>query len=101
MNIAIFEEYVQTQKHTIVKNSKEEKNFVNNLINTIKRLNIENILYKEALEHIMHTFANCIERIWYKHLKIINITKHSKAWWDKDCHRDLKKYRQTKKKIDD
>ena len=62
-----------------------------------KRFNTENILNKEDLEHTMQTFTNCTERIWYKYSKIVNITKHSKAWWDKDCHRDLEKYRQTKR----
>jgi len=66
VNIAIFEEHVQTKKCTIVKDSEEEENFVNELINTIKRLNMENILYKEALKHIVHTFADHTERIWYK-----------------------------------
>jgi len=41
-------------------------------------------------------FASDIERIWYKHLKVVNITKHSKDWWDENCHRDLKTYRQYK-----
>ena len=53
MNIAIFEEHIQIKKHTIVKNSKEEDNFVNELIRTIKRLNMKNIQNKEALEHIV------------------------------------------------
>jgi len=97
VNITIFEEYIQTKKYTIVKNSKEENNFINNLIKTIKRLNMENIQNKEALEHIMQTFAECIKRIWYKHSKIVNITKYFKVWWDDNCYRDLEKYRQTKR----
>ena len=67
MNIVIFKEHVQTKKCTIVKNSEEEDNFINELIETIKRLNIENIQNKEALEHIIQTFTKHIERIWYKH----------------------------------
>ena len=45
----------------------------------------------------MQTFAECIKRIWYKHSKIVNITKYFKVWWDDDCYRDLEKYRQTKR----
>ena len=97
VNITIFEEHIQTKKHTIVKKSKEEDNFISKLIETIKRLNIENVQNKEALEHIMQTFAKHTKRIWYKHSKIVNITKYFEAWWDNDCHRDLEKYKQTKR----
>ena len=79
VNITIFEEHVQTNKYTIVKNSKEEDNFVNELMKNIKKLNTKNVQNKEALEYIMQNFAKHTERIWYKHSKIVNITKHSKA----------------------
>ena len=55
-----------------------------------------NIQTKEVLEQIVQLFASDTERIWYKHLKVVNITKHSKDWWDKNCHRDLETYRQYK-----
>ena len=80
MNIAIFEENIQTKKYTIVKNSKEEDNFIIELIEAIKRLNTEDIQSKEILELIVQSFADCMERIWYKHSKIVNITKYSKEW---------------------
>jgi len=63
----------------IVKNSKEEENFVDKLIATIKGLNTENIQSKEVLEHIIQSFTNDTKRIWYKHSKFDNITKHFKA----------------------
>ena len=53
VNIAIFEEHVQTRKHMIVKNSKEEESFIEELIRAIKGLNTENIQSKEILEHII------------------------------------------------
>ena len=50
VNIAIIKEYIQTKKCIIVKNSKEEKNFINKLIEIIKCLDIEQISNKEILE---------------------------------------------------
>ena len=37
-----------------------------------------------------------MDRTWYKHSKITNITKHSTEWWDEIYQRDLNNYRQTK-----
>ena len=78
IDISIFKEHIQTRKRMLVKNNKEEESFVNKLIEAIKRLNIENIQSKEVLEQIVHLFTSDIERIWYKCLKVINITKYSK-----------------------
>ena len=63
VDIAIFEENIQTKKHIIIKDSEEEDNFVSNLIKAIKGLNMDNIQSKESLEYIVQTFADCIERI--------------------------------------
>ena len=80
----------------LVKNSKEEEYFLNKLIEAIKGINTENIQSKEVLKLVVQSFASHTNRIWYKHLKIINITKHSKEWWDENCQRDLKTYKQSK-----
>ena len=64
----------------LVKNSNEEKFFIKELIEAIEGLNMENIQSKKILEQIVQLFASNTERIWYKHLKVINITKHSKDW---------------------
>ena len=93
VNIAIFEEYIQTRKYIIVKNSKKEENFISELIKAIKELNIENISNIEVLKQIMQSFPNVTDRIWFKNSKIINVTKYSKKWWNYNCYRDLKNYR--------
>ena len=76
----------------LIKNSEEENKFVNELIKTIKGINTVNIHNKNVLNQIVQEFASTIERIWYKHSKIINITKHSKKWWNEQCQRDLEHY---------
>ncbi len=55
------------------------RKFIEELINTIAKLNTENISNKEMLEQIVQTLANEIDRLWLKHSKVINITRHSKA----------------------
>jgi len=80
----------------LVKNNKEEEKFITKLINAIVKLNTENISNKEMLEQLLQIFANDIDRLWFKYSKVINISKHSKVWWNDDCHRNLKKYRISK-----
>ena len=79
VNITIIEEHIQTKKHTLVKNSKEEK-FITELIDVITKLNTINISDKEMLEQILQIFANNIDKLWFKYSKVVNITKYSKAW---------------------
>ena len=75
VDIAIMKEHIQTRKCTLVKNSKEEENFITELIRAITRLNTENIPSKEVLEQIIQKFTN-----EFKYSKVVNITKHSKVW---------------------
>ena len=53
VNIVIFEEHIQTRRHMLVKNSKEEENFISKIIAAIKRLNTENIPNIEAFKQIV------------------------------------------------
>ena len=78
VDILISEEHIQTRKHVLVKNSKEENDFINKLIEAIKGINTENIQRKEVLDQIIQLLASITERIWYKHSKVVNIAKHSK-----------------------
>jgi len=74
----IFEKHIQTKKYTIIKNSKEERNFLTELINSVKSLNMKHISSKENLEQVIQEFAYNMDKIWFKYSKVVNITKHSK-----------------------
>ena len=41
---------------------------------------MENIQSKEVLDQIFQLLASITEKIWYKHSKVVNITKYSKEW---------------------
>jgi len=92
----IFKEYIQTKKCIIIKNSEKEKNFTTELIKAIKRIYTDNITSKEVFKQIIHEFANNMDRIWFKNSKIVNITKYSKSWWNKECNRELERYQALK-----
>jgi len=78
VNISIIKKFVTDKQYTIIKNSKEKDKFIAELIEAIKKINTKQLIDKDSLELTVQEFANKV--IWYKHLKCINITKHSKAW---------------------
>ena len=80
-DISIFEEQIQTRRHMLIKNSDEKNKFINKLIENIKEMNILCINNKSILKQIIQEFASIIERTC-KYSKIVNITKHSKKWWN-------------------
>jgi len=96
ITISIIKEHIQTKKCTIVKNSEKEKIFINKVIKAIKDINTSDLSDIVSLKNIVCSFICSLERIWEKNSKIINITEHSKSWWNVNCSRDLEKYRLSK-----
>ena len=78
--IIIKEEFIQEKKLTIIKNNKEEKEFINKLRNRVSYIKTTNILIYERLDEGTQKFTSITEKLWYKHSKYANITKYSKVW---------------------
>jgi len=80
VSIIIKEKFIQDKKQTIVKNSIDKENFVNELKNRVEYINLVNTPNCKILEKITQEFTSIMDECWIKHLKHVNITKHSKAW---------------------
>ena len=91
--IPIVEEHINSRKCSIIKDSKEESTFIKDLTTSIRNINIFNMSDITSLNRAVNKFANTVENAWEKNLKIINITKYSKSWWDESCSRNLESYR--------
>jgi len=58
-------------------------------------VNTTSIHNTESLEEVVQYLASKTKKIWFEHSKTVNITRHSKAWWNKDYRHSLDKYCQT------
>jgi len=96
ITILISDKIINMCKITIRKNSIEEESFIKDIISSIKILDISNLLDIPSLEKVVNNFAKNMDNAWSKNVKLTNITKHSKSWWDNKCSRDLERYRASK-----
>jgi len=94
--ISIIEEYINSRKCSIIKDSKEELTFIKDLITSIRNINTSNMSDVASLDRAVNKFANAVENAWEKNSKVINITKYSKSWWNEIYSRDLESYRSSK-----
>ena len=79
ISILIVEEFANSSKWSIVKNSEEEAAFIKDVTNSLKELDISNLLDSNWLENTVNFFANSVEYTWERNFKSINVTKHSKS----------------------
>ena len=63
-------------------------------------MDITNIISYDMLEHITQELTTIIEDLWNKYYKLVNVTKKSKAQWNKECNRDLATYQISRRRID-
>jgi len=74
------EEYINTSKQSIVKDSEEEVTFIKDLTSLFRSINTSFISDITSLDRTINKFAKVVEITWEKNAKTINITKHSKSW---------------------
>jgi len=96
VSIPIAEENIITSKFSIVKNSKEEENFIKDVSYIIKNINVSNLSDSNKLEDTTNSFASSLENTWRMNSKQVNITKHFKSWWNKECSLALSNHRSTR-----
>ena len=66
VNIFIVEEFIQDQCWTIIRNNKEEENFISELIKTLGNIDTLITPDKVFLKLIVQEYANILESIQYK-----------------------------------
>ena len=93
ITIPIIKEHITTCKRTLIKNSVEEDDFVNEVIASFSKVDTSNISSISDLDEIVLSWADIVDQSWSKHSKFINITKRSKSWWNDKCSQDLANYR--------
>ena len=94
--IPIIEEHINTKKHTIVKDSNKEWIFIKDFSEALRNINTSNIIDPLYLDRIVNKFVSTVKNIWTKNSKIVNITVHSKSWWNTKCSNNLEVYRSSR-----
>jgi len=69
----------------LAKGSNKEIQFIQNVIQIIKNVNMSSFQNAENLKEIVQLLASKIEESWQRNSKPVKITRHSKAWWNDKC----------------
>ena len=84
VSISIEEEFVQTAKLSSPNKSDKKEAFIKEVSSIIKSLDISNLSNQESLEQVINLLVARIEQAWNTNARKVNITKHSKKWWNED-----------------
>ena len=96
VSISIAEENIIISKFSIAKNSKEEENFIKDVLSIIKSIEVSDLSDIDKLKDTTNSLASSIENVWRSNSKQVNITRHSKSWWNNKCNLALSNYRLTR-----
>ena len=96
ISIPIIKEHISTQKKSLIKNSAEEAEFVNEVIASFFKIDASNIVNTHDLDDIVKKWVDIVNYVWSKHSKFVNITKRSKSWWNDKYNQVLASYRLSK-----
>ena len=94
--ITIEEEYIDLFKISIAKNSKEEKKFIKDVLLAIKSINILDLSDISKIKDVTNSFASKVKLAWKLNAKRVQMTKHSKSWWNENCNHTLTNYRSSR-----
>jgi len=72
INIIIEKEFIKQKRCIIIKNSKDESEFIYDFIKTFQNINIITI---EFFESIVEEYADILEYIWQVYSWLVNITR--------------------------
>jgi len=78
ITITIKKEHVMNTKLSLSKNSKQEEEFIKEVICVFKLLNTTNLVDRESLEQIVDKLATSIKQAWNSNVRRVKITKHSR-----------------------
>jgi len=96
VSISIAEENIITSKFSIVKNSEVEENFIKDVSYIIKNIDISDLPDSNKLEDTTNSLTLSLKNAWRMNSKQVNITGHSKSWWNEECSLVLSNYRLTR-----
>ena len=83
-------------KLTITPKSKQEMEFIKDVISKFKSLDTTNINDINKLDQIVNQLGSIAKLLWSKNAKKSKISKHSKQWWSESCSLALNTYRTTR-----
>ena len=93
IDIPIFNEIIHTSKLTINPKSKQETEFIKDVILNFKTIDTSNIEDIKKLEQVVNLLRSIVGQAWSKNTKKSKVSKYSKQWWSESCSQALNTYR--------